>query len=444
LSNNIGNTSERRELPMPWKETTVDDNKRRFIELALGGGIIAGRRVSFTALCASFGIAAKTGYKYLRRYETEGAAGLVDRSRAPQHPRRIDFAVMERVMAAKAAYPDMGPVKLKQWLERDDPATAWPAASTIGVYLRQAGRTVAPRAPAIRVDGRALTVPEAPNVVWGTDFKGWCHTDDGTRCEPWTLTDLASRCLLGCVGLSAISTAAVWPLFEAAFIAYGLPEVIRTDNGGPFVTSDRLGISRLTIWWLKLGICHERIRAGCPQQNGRHERFHRTLKAGAMLPPAGTLATQQVVFDRFARYYNETRPHAALGGQSPAQVYLPSPRQYRPVQDEFCFAYPEGWRVRRVRSNGEVKLNGERMFISETLIGEWVAFRPLTERYWALYLGSLALAVLEPTRRRYLPKRRAAELLLLAGPGQQQQLGPEHPPALGSETGCETVTDVPE
>ena len=276
---------------MPWKETCPMKERSRFVVEQESG------RYAMAELCRIFGISRETGYKWVERYKAEGPPGLQDRSRAPRcHPNAVPEEVEAVILETRAAYPTWGPKKLRAWLQTHRPEEGWPAGSTIGEILERHGLTV-PRKKRRRTP--PYTEPFAacagPNAVWCMDFKGWFRTGDGVRCDPLTISDAFSRYVLRCQALSDMREERVRPLCEAAFREFGLPWAIRTDNGSPFASRGIAGLSRLSVWWLRLGIVPERIEAGHPEQNGRHERMHRTLKAETASPPAPTVRGQRRV-----------------------------------------------------------------------------------------------------------------------------------------------------
>lgn len=381
---------------MPWKASCAMDERMRFVvESELG-------EYSMAELCRRYGISRTCGYKWLERFAQDGAAGLEDQSRAPRRcPHRVGEATEAALVAFRREHPLWGPRKLLARLERDFPQRNWPAPSTVGDILKRHGLTV-PR----RRRGRATPTAQpfgscvSPNAVWCADFKGWFRTADGMRCDPFTLTDACSRYVLRCQVCAAPGYGSVRGIMEACFREYGLPDAIRTDNGPPFASTGLGGLSRLNIWWIRLGIDPQRIRPGHPQENGRHERFHRTLKDHTLCPPAATVRAQQRVFDAFRREYNEDRPHEALGQRPPAQVYRPARRSYPsrvPVPD-----YGEQLLVRRVEEGGRAWCCGERIFLSKVLHGQWVGFAPVDRRYWLVYFGPQLLGVVDGKRRRVL------------------------------------------
>jgi transposase InsO family protein len=355
-----------------------------------------GAEESMAALCRRYGISRKTGYKWVARYEATGFTGLAARARRPRHcPHAVTGAVQEAILAARHVHPRWGPRKLRAWLGQRQPGPRWPAASTIGALLHRHGLAV-PRRRRARVPPPlgAATGALAPNDVWATDFKGWFRTGDGQRCEPFTLSDGASRFLLRCQPVARGDAAHVRPLLEAAFREYGLPRVLRSDNGPPFASVAAGGLSRLAVWWIKLGITPERIRPGHPEDNGRHERLPLTLRLETASPPAATLRAQQQRFLRFQHEYNYERPHEALGQRPPAAVYTPAPRPY-PARLPVV-SYPAASTVRYVHPNGEITWQQHRVFISQCLAGEHVGLAEEDDGAWRVYFGPIALGWLEP------------------------------------------------
>jgi putative transposase len=305
---------------MPWRQTCQMDQRTQFIARVLAGGD------EMTALCREYWISRKTGYKWLGRYRREGAAGLMERSHAPvQHGQAHDIAVVQAVLGLRERWRHWGPKKLRVKLSELHPELAVPAASTIGDWLRREGLVGRSRR---RHCPKPFATVAVANNMWCTDFKGWFGTADGRRCDPFTLSDAHSRYLLRCQAVPHPDEQSVRPIFEAAFQEHGLPRAIRSDNGLPFASTGVGGLSRLAIWWIKLGIRPARILAGKPQQNGRHERVHRTLNQETARPPTDSLPAQQRRFDDFRAVYNNERPHEALGPKTPASLYQPSPRPY--------------------------------------------------------------------------------------------------------------------
>jgi transposase InsO family protein len=374
---------------MPWKETCVMDEKLKFL------GKYLRQESTMSSLCREFNISRKTGYKMVHRYLLEGPVGIYERTRAPHnHPQGVSEEITSMVLALRSQHSDWGPRKLLSWLNTHHPRIHWPSASTIGRILAGHGKIVPYRR---RSKTPPYTQPfkssTGPNKVWCADFKGWFRTGDGSRCEPLTITDSYSRFVLACRVLPAATHAYVRPVFESLFRQYGLPWAIRTDNGTPFASNALGGLSRLSVWWIKLGILPERIEPGHPQQNGRHERFHRTLKKGAISPPRYSLAQQQEAFDLFCREFNQERPHEALNDQTPSACYHPSQRPFpsHPPQ----IAYPDHMMVRKVRPSGQIRWKGKELFLSETLIGEPVGLELIESHIYKIYYGSIELTLLD-------------------------------------------------
>jgi len=374
---------------MPWRESCAMDERVSFIADCNSG------LWTMTELCERYEISRKTGYKWLDRYRLDGAAGLVERSHAPLvHGRATAPHLVDAILGLRQERPSWGPRKIIAKLATREPEADWPSASTAGEILKRAGfvdkRRLRRRAPPRMGQ---LTVPQHANHVWAVDHKGWIRLRDGSRAEPLTMTDGFSRYLIcvGATGSTRLSEAK--PLFERAFQEYGLPEVIRSDNGSPFASTGVSGLTALSVWWIKLGIRHERIDAGHPQQNGRHERFHLTLLE-AMRPPAKDRAGQARRFAAFARDYNEERPHEALGQRPPASVYRPSNRTMParlPEPD-----YPAEAVVRQVRSNGEIKLRGECIHICSALAGEAVALEAAFNGKWTVRFFDVPIGSIDP------------------------------------------------
>jgi transposase InsO family protein len=326
---------------------------------------------TMTELAERYQISRKTAYKWVDRYDVEGAAGLAERSRAAHvHGRARAAEIREAVLTLRRRHPHRGPKKLRAMLMTRAPAIAWPAASTMGDWLRAADLSARRRRSRYVVPlTQPLAAARAPNDVWTADFKGWFRTADGTRCDPLTVTDACSRFVL-CCRIVTPSLAGVRPWLERTFREYGLPRALRTDNGAPFATTGAGRLSALAVWWLKLGIEVERIDPGHPEQNGRHERFHLTLQQEAVTPPAATARQQQRRFDRLRRAFNTERPHEALDQRPPARVYGVSPRPYPARLEEA--SYDATHEIRRVRETGQIKWKGALVFVSEAVRGELV------------------------------------------------------------------------
>jgi putative transposase len=352
---------------------------------------------SMIDLCAAHGISRKTGYKWLQRYDEEGRRGLGDRSRAPHtSPLATQDELVDLIVNARKKHPRWGARKLKALLERQYADWEFPAASTIGEILKRHGLVAPPRREKKTPPyGKTLEDYEHPNKIWCADFKGTVPLAGGKRCNPLTISDGFSRYLLCCEALVRTDVSAVKPIFEAIFEQFGLPKMIRTDNGPPFASIAPGGLSELSIWWMKLGITHERIQPGKPTQNGRHERIHRTLALEACGLPRRTRGAQQRVFDRFRREYNDLRPHEALGNCTPADFYERSTRRYpRPLHEP---EYAPNYEIRIVRRQGAIKWKGKLLFLSETLGGEHVGLRWDQERGgWVIEYGPIYLGFVTP------------------------------------------------
>lgn len=349
--------------------------------------------LSRAEICRRYGVSGKTGYKWFAEYKRLGAAGLADRSRARHNqPHAVDAETVGAILALRARHPSWGERKLKAWLERERGERPWPCASSIGAVLKRYGLTSPPKRRRRASPSHELAEPSAANQVWAIDFKGWFRTGDGRRCDPLTLTDVHTRYLLRCQGVDATGGAFVRPLLEAAFREYGMPARMRSDNGPPFASTGVGGLSRLSVWWLRLGIALERIEPGRPEQNGRHERMHRTLKQETARPPERTLRAQQRAFDRFRLEYNEERPHEALQMATPGSLYEPSPRRFPGRLPEM--EYPAGYALRVVEQHGDVSWRFGRFFLGEVLSGETVGFEEVQDG-WRVWFGPLRLAYLD-------------------------------------------------
>ena len=374
---------------MPWTETCVMDERMCFVAACLEGV------ENMSALCLEFGISRRTGYKWLARYRAEGVVGLADRSRAPHtNPRALAAAVAEAVVAVRRRHPTWGADKVKAYLERTAPDRVWPSASSIGRRLAWAG-LVKPRKRRVRTPGlgRPFAACLAANDVWCVDFKGWFLTGDGIQVDPLTLSDGHSRYLLCCEAVGRCDEGHVWPHIAAAFREYGLPKAMRSDNGPPFASRGAAGLSRLAVKLIKAGVLPERIEPGKPQQNGRHERMHLTLKQDTASPPAASLAEQIVRFREFQRIYNHERPHQALGQVPPVEFYEPSPRSWDGKLHSP--GYDSESEVRKVRQNGEIKWKGRAVFVAGALKGEPVGLTRIGERTWLVKYGPIILGTIK-------------------------------------------------
>lgn len=390
---------------MPWKEMSVMDQKMGLV-LALKN---RGPR-SVTEICEEWGVRTKTGYKWLHRYEADEENGLKERSRAPhRQARQVDEDIQNLILDLRLKEPRYGPKKLRAILEQQEPARRWPAHSTIAALLKREG-LVAPRSrrPRRGTHIRLRTTSQESNQVWSADYKGWFRTRDGRRFEPLTIMDAHTRYLLRCQAVEQESYRLAKAIFEAAFLEYGLPQVIVTDNGAPFATIGFIGLSRLSVWWIRLGITPQRIEPGRPDQNGRHERMHLTLKQEAIFPIERNRRAQQARLDQFRDTYNNRRPHESLNQKTPASVYTPSPRPYPRRLPEP--AYPDTFQVRRVEKSGSLVWKHRRFFLSHSLGKELVGLMNINDRYWQVYFGPLPLVILDCAQGRLLSTDRLDSL----------------------------------
>jgi transposase InsO family protein len=383
---------------------------------------------TMTELCEAYHITRETGYYWLRRYQQGGLEALQDRDRAPrQHPNQTPEEIEQAVLELRRAHMSWGPRKLKRVLERERWQRHWPAASTIGEMLAREGLVV-PRKKRRRTPPytQPFAGADAPNRVWCADFKGWFRTRDGERIDPLTITDACSRYLLRCQRVEKTDSQRVRAIFESAFRECGLPWAIRTDNGAPFASRAVAGLSRLAVWWMKLGIVPERIAPGHPEQNGRHERMHRTLKQETASPPAAHRRAQQRAFDRFRREYNEQRPHEALDLETPSAVYTASPRAYpaRVPEPE----YGSALRVRRVQQRGEFSWKHQDVFLSETLAGESIGLLPMDDRFYTIYFAAFPIARFDSRKLVIVPQSEGKDFFGAgAGEGEASPSPAPHP-----------------
>lgn len=365
------------------------DERRRFIDDHAHG------LYAMTELCARYGISRKTGYKWLARFEAAGRSGLADRSHAPHDcPHRIDRGVAQLIVAARRAHPSWGPRKLLDWLGPRHPELALPAISTAGDLLARRGLVKKRRRRRHHTHpGVAPAVTHEPNDLWTADFKGQFKTRDGVYCYPLTVADQHTRFLLACQGLASIHGWRVRPVFERLFTEYGLPRAIRTDNGAPFANTGLHGLTQLNVWWMRLGIVHQRIRPARPQENGCHERMHKTLKYEATRPPQHNRAAQQRRFATFRTEYNTERPHEALGGNPPSSRYTPSPRFYSKKLPPL--EYPGHFLVKPVTAAGTFRFKHKLLFIANALKHHAIGLEEVADGVWSIYLGNVLLGRLD-------------------------------------------------
>lgn len=375
---------------MPWKDVRPMDEKVLFIADYL-------RKLgSFSQLCERYGISRKTGYKWVERYQEAGADGLAERSRRP-HSVALEtpYAIQQAILELRDQRDPPGPKKIQALLSKRFDAEAIPSKTTIYNVLRRAGK-VEPQRRSRRIKPiahRSLKSASQPNELWSADYKGQFKTRDGRWCYPLTVMDHASRYLLGCQGLTATRFEDTQAVFERLFREFGLPDRMRTDNGVPFVSLGVGHLSRLSVWWIRLGIQPERIEPGQPQQNGRHERMHRTLKRALGLPPAANLSAQQIQLDGFRAHYNDERPHEGLAQQSPSACYAASPRPYPKRLPEI--EYPNYFHRNRVCQNGLIYWRALSIYIGYLLADEWVGLEAVADGVWDVYFGPVRLGYID-------------------------------------------------
>ena len=371
---------------MPWMETCLMTERMRLVIAA------EKETYSMSELCRRHCVSRKTGYKWLGRYVEEGAEGLRDRSRRPHRsPNKTPEEIEALLIEVREKHPRWGPDKLLAVIARHHPDLELPARSTVAAILKRQGLVRDRRKRhRSRHPGPPTREITAPNELWTADFKGQFKTRDGRWCYPLTVADEHTRYLLACDGKTSTAGRGVRRTFERLFGEHGMPNGIRTDNGVPFVVPHAiLGLSSLGVWWISLGIRPERIEPGKPQQNGRHERMHRTLKDETVNPPASSLKAQQKRFDAFREEFNTERPHQALGQKTPAEVWRPSARPYPDqIPDP---EYPGHFQTRKVSTTGKIKFNGHVMWLSETLKHQVVGLEEIDDGIWSIYFYDVLL-----------------------------------------------------
>ena len=359
---------------MPWKECKRMDERVRFIARLLEGEKMA-------PLCREFGISRVTGYKLFNRYKACGLDALNDRSRRPyRHANQLPYQVERTILGIKKAHPSWGAPKIRDKLIRQFPMIKPPAVSTVHAVLDRNGLVKRRKRRRHKAQGTELRGAHAPNGLWCADYKGEFQLGNRRYCYPLTISDYRSRYLLACEGLHSTKSELAFSVFEQAFRDFGLPQAIRTDNGTPFASPNALfGLSKLAVWWLRLGIKIQRIQPGRPQQNARHERLHLTLKAEATRPASFNFLQQQERFERFTEVYNHRRPHQALGGAYPADVYTPSARVYEPPPEP---EYPYHDRSVRVTRCGRICIGKRKINLSQVFAGQTVGIREVEDGIW--------------------------------------------------------------
>jgi len=350
---------------------------------------------SMSELCERFGVSRRTGYKWMSRWLEGGHEGLADRSRRPHRsPGKTPRSIEDLLIDLRRRHPEWGPKKLLGFLKGREPGCELPATSTVAAILKREG-LIEPRRRRRRCQhpGRPVCPVRAPNELWTADFKGQFKTRDGVYCYPLTVADQHSRYVLACQGLPSTKGAGVRSVFERLFDRHGLPQAILTDNGVPFVAHGMYGLTALSVWWIQLGIRHLRIEPGKPQQNGRHERMHRTLKRHTQRPPAANLPAQQRAFDAFRREFNQVRPHEALDMKTPSSVWHPSQRRYPPRIVEPT--YPGHFLTRRLSNVGTFRFKGHRLFLSDALKTQTIGLEEIDDGIWSVHFYGVLLARLD-------------------------------------------------
>jgi len=373
---------------MPWKTVDVMDQRKRFVLRALDP------TTRMAELCREFGIARRTGYKWVKRFKEHGEKGLEDLTRRPRgSPSKTPGELQLEVVKLRLEHPTWGPKKLRELLKRRLGRRRVPAASTIAKILGEVGlvQPRRPRRPRTDPGSSERVTPERPNDLWTVDFKGWWRTRDGKRCEPLTIRDDWSRFVLDIRAMQSTATESVRPVFEDAFSRYGLPAVIRSDNGSPFASTRSVArLTKLSAWWTALGIQLDTIDPGSPQQNGAHERMHKDLACEIERQPGRDVRAQQSSLDDWRFIFNTERPHEALNMKTPAEIYVPSTQTYSGQRPEVV--YPEHFGVRTVSKGGRIKIQGKSCFLSEALASWQVGLEP-DQDHLKIWFAELCLGV---------------------------------------------------
>lgn len=375
---------------MAWKEVLKMEEICRFV-------IMADRKEKpFKWLCEEFGVSRKTGYKWLGRYQQYGIKGVQELSRRPYNiPWKTPKKIEKLILKERREHATWGPKKLRQRLIDEYRIEKPPAESTIGEILKRNGVPVKKRRMrgVFRLALQQLTVPEAANDVWTVDYKGWFRTKDGARCDPLTIMDLYSRYILRVKITPAQTVKWAKKAFKRVFKQYGLPKVIRVDNGAPFASMGIGRLSELSVWWVHLGIRVEFIKPGSPQENGAHERMHETMKAESLKPASLNPRAQQQRLDRWTKEYNEQRPHEGIGMRRPAQLYQASPRRYS--EKIKSLIYKSEFKTVKVRSGGHINWQGKKWYIGEALVGSRIGLKALNNTVYEVYFAERLLGCLD-------------------------------------------------
>ncbi|MBU0768581.1 MAG: IS481 family transposase [Proteobacteria bacterium] len=382
---------------MPWKETSVMDERMKFV-----GRLLTGEKMSH--LCKEFGISRVTGYKIWDRYQEDGSRGLYNRSRAPhQHPNQIPFEIEQLIVRFKKEKPNWGAPKIRELVSSRYPTIKLPAVSTVHCVLDRHGLVnKKKRRDKYHATASYLSTPKEPNDLWCTDFKGQFRMGNHEYCYPLTLSDFVSRFVISCEALESTEINPCFAVFEETFQEYGLPIAIRSDNGTPFAGGNSIwNLTRLSVWWIRLGIRLERIKPGCPQQNGRHERMHRTLKLEATKPPASNLLQQQEKFDQFRDEFNFERPHQALDMKRPADVHKKSSREYRGLTD---LVYPGYDKSLLISNCGRVCLKKQKIHISKAFANQLVGLNKVDDGIWQVDFMDYVLGYFDEENDKFAPR----------------------------------------
>lgn len=380
---------------MPWKESVIVDERMKFI-----GRLLEGERMA--ELCREFGISRKTGYKFWGRYQKVGLYGLNDRARRPmRYANQLPMQVEKEILRIKREKSSWGAPKIRAILARKYPEVKTPAKSTIHCVLDRHGLVKRRKRRHFKAEGTSLSFSQYPNDLWCADYKGEFMLANKRYCYPLTITDFSSRYLLACEALESNKEMYAFHVFERAFKEFGLPKTIRTDNGVPFASPCALfGLSRLSVWWLRLGISIERIKPGNPQENGRHERMHLTLKKEATKPAGENLLQQQEKFDSFIEEFNTERPHQALEMKCPNEVYKPSPRPYRGLGE---LRYPFHDRMVTVTNCGRISIRDKKINLTRALAGQNVGVKEVEDKVWLLSFMDYDLGYFDEETRKLEP-----------------------------------------
>lgn len=418
---------------MPWKESSVMDERMKFVARLLDGE-------KMTDLCQEFGIARKTGYKIFDRYQSCGVEGLTDRTRRPvRYGNQIPMQVEKFILTIKQEKPSWGAPKIRDRLIRKYPDIKTPAKSTIHTLLDRHGLVKRRGRKRYKAQGTELSVGKNPNDLWCTDYKGEFMLGDKRYCYPLTISDFASRFLLTCEGLETTKEKFAFTVFERTFKEYGLPWAIRSDNGVPFSSPNSLfGLSRLSVWWLRLGIAIERIKPGHPEQNGRHERMHLTLKKETTKPPGMNFLQQQGKFDDFSQEFNFDRPHEALGMKYPGEVYTPSTRIYRGLPE---VSYPFHDRTVNVTCCGRICIRKKKIHMSQVFAGQTVGIKEVNDGIWLVSFMDYDLGYFDEDSSNFEPLENPFGAKVLSPPEGSQSGSLQCP--IGDSNQTSKGTDTP-